>query len=229
MQQKTLNLLKDLSVLIVEDDKVASSIIKDNLERYCGAVYEAADGIEGLAVFKKYRTDVIITDVHLPIINGFEMIDEILKLKPEQLFIVMTSYYENDQNLISSMHHGACSFLHKPVDIEELLKSLLMLLSRFLNTVKQLSPEISVDGHREIIYKNGEPIFLSEKNNQLFWLLYYNLDRMVTYEMFENYAYDGESISRTALNMVIMRIKQHLGDVVIKNSVNVGYVLKSYH
>ena len=75
MQQRTLNLLNHLSVQAVEDDELARVVIKENLEDYCEAFYEAADGLAGLELFKKHRIDIIITDIHLPGSNGFEMIN----------------------------------------------------------------------------------------------------------------------------------------------------------
>jgi YesN/AraC family two-component response regulator len=129
MHQTTLNLLKNFSLLVVEDDEIALMMIKQALKPYVGSLYTAKDGFEGLELFKKYRVDMIVTDIHLPGINGFEMIKEIQILKPEQLFIVMTSF-DTDQNIIHSMHEGACNFLRKPIDIKELQTALLMVSSR---------------------------------------------------------------------------------------------------
>lgn len=53
----------------------------------------------------------------MPKVNGFDMIKEILKLKPKQLFIIMT-FYDTDENLIQSMKEGAYSFLRQPLYIE---------------------------------------------------------------------------------------------------------------
>lgn len=225
MHQATLKLLKTFSVLVVEDDEIARMMIKQALKPYCESFYEAGDGMEGLEVFKKHRIDLIATDIHLPGINGFEMMKEILALKPEQLFIVMTSF-DTDQNVIHSMQEGACSFLRKPIDIKELQTALLMTSSRIQNNLKVLSPEITVDYGKELILKKGEPVFLSQKHHKVFWLLCYNVERLVSYEMFEDYVYEGESINKSVLHVSILRIKQQLGDIMIENSVNMGYVLK---
>lgn len=124
MHITTLNLLKHLSILVVEDDEIARMMIAQGLKPYCESYYEAKDGLEGLEVLK-HRVDIVLTDIHMPGINGFEMMKEILILKPSQLFIVMTSF-DTDKNLISSIHEGACSFLRKPIDIKELQTALLM-------------------------------------------------------------------------------------------------------
>jgi len=225
MHLQTLNLLKNISILIVEDDEIARTTIKQDVKPYCKSFYEAADGLAGLESFKEHHVDVIITDIHMPGINGFDMVEEILKLKPEQLFIVMTSY-DTDQNLIHSMKDGACSFLRKPLDIEDLQTSLVMSLGRIKYTTKSLSSNVRIDYQKNVIYFNHEPVFLSHKGNKIFWLLCYNIERLVSYDMIEDYAYDGEAVNKSTLHNAILRIKKQLKSINIENIPNEGYILK---
>lgn len=225
MHQATLGILKKFSLLVVEDDEIARMMIKQALKPYCESFYEANDGLVGIELFKKHRIDIIVTDIHLPSFNGFEMIKEILKLKPEQLFIVMTSF-DTDQNIIHSMNEGACHFLRKPINIKELQTALLMTTTRLTHSLKYLSSDIVVDFRKELILQNNKPIFLSQKQHKIFWLLCYNIGRLVTYEMFEEYIYDGESIKKSVLHVSILRIKQQLSSIIIESSVNMGYILK---
>ena len=161
----------------------------------------------------------------MPEINGLDMIEEILKLKPIQLFIVITSY-DTDENLIQSMKDGACSFLRKPLDIEELQTALVMSLGRIKYTKKSLSENIYIDYQNEMIYLNKKPIFLSNRCNKIFWLLCYNINRLVTYDMVEDYIYDGEIINKSTLHNAILRIKKQLKSINIDNIPNEGYILK---
>ena len=78
MHTATLNLLKSLSVLVVEDDDIARLMIAQGVKPYCESFYEAKDGFEGFEIFKKQRIDIIVTDIHMPGLNGFEMMKEIL-------------------------------------------------------------------------------------------------------------------------------------------------------
>ena len=226
MHLNTLKLLSTISVLVVEDDAMTLMAIKQGLKPYCEAFYEAKDGYEGLELFKQHRVDIILTDIHLPEMNGFEMITEILSLKPDQLFIVMTSY-DTDKNILSSIQEGACSFLRKPLEIKDIQTSLLLCCGKIKSTTKQITPEVMIDYRKESIYKNNELIFLSQKSHKIFWLLCYNIEKLVSYEMFEDYVYSGESINKGALHTAILRIKQQLGkDLVIDNIQNQGYMLK---
>lgn len=225
MHIQTLSLLNSISILVVEDDDIARMAIKQDIKPYCKSFYEASDGLEGLESFKEHQIDIIVTDIHMPGINGFDMIEEILELKPEQLFIVMTSF-DTDENLIQSMKDGACSFLRKPLDIEELQTALVMSLGRIKYTTKTLSEDVYIDYQKEMIYLNNKAIFLTHKCNKIFWLLSYNIDRLVSYDMVEDYIYDGEIVNKSTLHNAILRIKKQLKSLIIENVSNEGYILK---
>ncbi|MDR2790530.1 MAG: response regulator transcription factor [Campylobacteraceae bacterium] len=228
MYKSTMGLLKNFSALLVEDDEIARNMIKQGLKEYFGVFYEAKDGLEGFEAFKKNRIDIIITDIQLPYLSGFEMIQEIQKLKPKQLFVVITAY-GTDQNILKSIQNGAVSFLHKPIlDIQDIQRILLFALAP---KVKQphvnIGGGVSIDFRREIIYKDGEALFLTQLHDKIFWLLCYNLNMLVTYEMIEDYVYEGESVNRRAIQMSMLRIKKRLG-INIENITNAGYILKKH-
>lgn len=226
MNKNTLNLLNKLSILVVEDDKFARVAIKQAISSYCKNYYEAEDGLIGLEKFKKEQIDILVTDIHMPGINGFDMIEEIRKLKPEQIFIVMTSY-DTDENLITSIKEGVFNFLRKPLIIEELQTSLLIAKGRIKSNIEKLSQTVEINYQNEYIYLNGKLVFLSFNNHKIFWLLCYNLGNLVTYDMIENYVYDCESINKSTLHNAILRIKHQLPSVSIENIQSQGYILKT--
>ncbi|MDR2100139.1 MAG: response regulator [Campylobacteraceae bacterium] len=226
MYKSTLNLLNNFSILVTESDELTREMLRHELREHFGNFYEAKDGLEGFEIFKKNRIDIIITGIQLPKLSGFEMIQEIQRLKPEQLFVVVTSYC-TDQNILKSIQSGAVSFLCKPITDTQNLKTtiLLALASRIEQKHTDIGNGVSIDFGREIIYKDGEALFLSHLNNKIFWLLCYNLNMLVTYEMIEDYVYNSESVNKSAIQMSILRIKKQLG-ISIENIINSGYVLK---
>ncbi|MDR2790101.1 MAG: response regulator transcription factor [Campylobacteraceae bacterium] len=227
IRKSTLEMLGNFSILVVEDDDVARAMIKQGLKEYFRSYYDAKDGLEGLDAFKKHHIDIIVADIHLPKLNGFEMIREIFILKPAQPFIIITSY-DTDQNILSSVHNGAFSFLRKPLDIQDLQTAILLSLSKKINQKRiRLSASVMIDTNKETIYEDDEPIFLTQTNNKIFWLLCYNLNRLVSYEMIEDYVYYGESINKSAVHTAILRIKKRLPDINIDNISNAGYILKT--
>ena len=186
----------------------------------------ACDGLEGLEIFKKNQLDMLLTDLHMSNLNGFEMIKIILSIKPSQNFIVMTSY-DSDQNFLNSIKHGALNFIRKPLNMLTIQSSLIIALSNIKSEKKQISKRVSVDYSNENIYLDDELVFLSQNNHKIFWLFLYNLNNVVSYELIESYVYNDENFSKKALQMSIKRIKSQLVDIKLENISSIGYILKS--
>lgn len=227
MQLSTLKLLENFTIMIVEDDETALSMLELGLKEYCKKLFLARDGLEGLEIFKENQIDMILTDLHMSNLNGFEMIKIILSIKPNQNFIVMTSY-DSDQNFLNSIKHGALNFIRKPLNMLTIQSSLIIALSNIKSEKKQISKRVSVDFSSENIYLDDELTFLSQKNHKIFWLFLYNLNNVVSYELIESYVYnDDENFSKNALQMAIKRIKSQLIDIKLENIPSIGYILKN--
>ncbi len=221
--QEALEILKKVSILVAEDDEMARELIITGLKPYCGQVVGAQDGQDGLEKFKKQGFDIVMSDIHMPVLNGFEMMNEIKKLKPHQKFIVFTSY-DSDENLIKSYEQGATLFLKKPIDIKDLRSMLISLSFERDEKLVRLSDEVSINLKREKIYKNGSELYLSFLQNKIFWLFAYNLNKLVTYEMIEEFVYESTEVSKAAIQNVVLRLKRELG-VKFKNISESGYIL----
>ena len=223
--QEALEILKKVSILVDEDDEMARELIITGPKPYCDQVVGAKDGQDGLEKFKKQGFDIVMSDIHMPVLNGFEMMNEIKKLKPHQKFIVFTSY-DSDENLIKSYEQGATLFLKKPIDIKDLRSMLISLSFERDEKLVRLSDEVSINLKREKIYKNGSELYLSFLQNKIFWLFAYNLNKLVTYEMIEEFVYESTEVSKAAIQNVVLRLKRELG-VKFKNISESGYILVS--
>ena len=221
--QEALEILKKISILVVEDDEMARELIVGGLKPYCELVVGAQNGQEGVEKFKKQGFDIVMSDIHMPVLNGFEMMNEIKRLKPHQKFIVFTSY-DNDKNLIKSYQQGATLFLKKPIDMKDLRSMLISLSFERDEKLVHLSHEVSINLKKEKIYKNGNEVYLSFLQNKIFWLFAYNLNKLVTYEMIEEFVYDSTEVSKAAIQNVVLRLKRELG-VKFKNISESGYIL----
>ena len=221
--QEALEILKKISILVVEDDEMARELIISGLKPYCEQVVGAQNGQEGVEKFKKQGFDIVMSDIHMPVLNGFEMMNEIKRLKPHQKFIVFTSY-DSDENLIKSYEQGAILFLKKPIDIKDLRSMLISLSFERDEKLVRLSDEVSINLKKEKIYKNGSELYLSFLQNKIFWLFAYNLNKLVTYEMIEEFVYESTEVSKAAIQNVVLRLKRELG-VKFKNISESGYIL----
>ena len=112
-----------MKLLIIEDEKITRISLTDILTREGYEVYAAADGEEGLELFRSVRPAIVITDMRLPKINGLEVLRSIMTEAPQCKVILMTAYATVD-TAISSLKLGAFDYLTKPFSPEKLLSTL---------------------------------------------------------------------------------------------------------
>lgn len=221
--QTAKEMLDKLSILIVEDDKNAQLYLKNGLRAYCNNITIANDGYEGIECFNKGNFDIILTDIHMPSMNGYEMMKNILKIKPNQKFIVFTSY-DTDVNLVKSTQSGAAMFLKKPIDIETLRFAVLSAVGKKEQRLVKISDSVSVDLDNERIFKDANEVYLNYLPNKLFWTFVYNINKLVSYEMISEYVYENEPVNKRAMQMMVTRLKKELG-INIQNITERGYIL----
>ncbi|ASM40748.1 response regulator transcription factor [Campylobacter sp. RM12327] len=221
------DVLQNKSILLVEDDDISLLGLKNALLPYVKQLITAKDGLNGLEEFKKNDIDIIITDINMPNLNGFEMMEEIINIKPDQTFFVITSY-DTDENLFKSMKNGATYFLKKPIVVDELLNVLIINLLKNKEKKIQISKHIFVKEEGQSVFIDDELVFLSLNEHRLLWLFIYNIDKTVSYDMINEYVYFGKDTQKSSIHNAITRLKKSLGDIDIINIPSTGYTLKKY-
>lgn len=115
--------LKDLLILVVEDDKTNRNNLIENLKTRFSKILDAQNGDEGLKKFKKFKPNLVITDIAMPIMDGLDMAKEIRKISKDTPIIVLSSFSDKER-LLKSIDVGIDKYLIKPVDLDELFKIL---------------------------------------------------------------------------------------------------------
>ncbi len=116
-------------LLLVEDDEALSFIVKDNLEQNNYQVEVAENGELALQLFNRNNYDLIILDVMLPKIDGFEVAKAIRK-KNEQVPIIFLTARSMTEDKINALTIGADDYISKPFSMEELLLKIKIFLKR---------------------------------------------------------------------------------------------------
>ena len=108
---------KDKILLYVEDEDETREILSTILKKLVSKIYVASNGLEGLEIFnsKKDEINLIITDLHLPFLNGQDLIEEIKKSKDELPILITTSFINDIPKDCK-----ACSILKKPISKDSL-------------------------------------------------------------------------------------------------------------
>lgn len=159
-------------ILIVEDEKAISNLIKINLSDagyFCTCVY---DGAEAADLLEKESFDLILLDIMLPKIDGYELMGYIKSLEIPVIFLTAKSTV---QDKVKGLRLGAEDYLTKPFEIIELLARVETVLRRYNKNAKFLKVhDLSIDTLSRIVRKNGEIINLTPKEYELLLLFVQN-------------------------------------------------------
>jgi len=119
---------KNFSILFVEDEKDFVYIIKAFLSDVFKNVEVAYNGEEGLRKYQEGKFDVVLTDITMPIMSGFDMAKKIKAVSDNQKIVVLSAHKEEGFiNTAESL--GIDLYLHKPIGVDELLNGLAKVLS----------------------------------------------------------------------------------------------------
>jgi len=112
--------MKQLPILIVEDDASLREALVDTLELSRYRVLVAHDGVNALEVLQEHAVGLVITDVQMPNMTGLQLLHEIKSRWPHLPVLLMTAYGVISQ-AVEAMREGACDYLVKPFEVDELL------------------------------------------------------------------------------------------------------------
>lgn len=203
---------KELIILVVEDEvKARESMINILSERF-SKVIGAQNGDEGLKKFKKFKPDLVITDIAMPIMDGLDMAREIKEISDDVPIVVLSAYSEKER-LLRSIDIGIDKYLIKPVDIEELFKVLDYLIGEKIeaNMLVKISEEYQFNKtKRTLIYSGGE-IVLTKKELAFISLLLKQPGALVLHEDIKKNVWIGEHVSDTAVRTFIKRVRDKVG------------------
>ena len=216
-------------ILIIEDEEAIAELEKDYLEISDFEVTIENDGEKGLKTALSEEFDLIILDLMLPGIDGYEICKQIRNQK--NIPIIMVSAKKDDIDKIRGLGLGADDYMTKPFGIMELLSRVKALLRRSAGAqTKRLEVgNLVLDDERHIVTVNGENCELTFKEYELLKLLMANCGMVLTREVIMERVWgtDFEGESRT-LDMHIKTLRQKLGEEgsMIRTVRNVGYLLE---
>lgn len=119
----------EFKILLVEDDDALRFIVKDNLEQNNYKVQDAEDGEIALQLFKENAFDLIVLDVMLPKVDGFQVAEKIRKTN-EQVPIIFLTARSMTEDKIMGLTIGGDDYIPKPFSMEELLLKIKIFLKR---------------------------------------------------------------------------------------------------
>ena len=173
-----------IKILVIEDEKRVADLLKIGLEENGYQVLVAYDGEMGWRLFQSNDFQLIISDIILPKLNGFELCQKIRKADEEIPILMLTALGTADDKL-EGFDMGVDDYMVKPFDFRELLARVRVLLKRRavakVDVVKEISyADLYINLERQEVTRNGEPIKLSPKEYNLLVYLVENAEKVVS-------------------------------------------------
>ena len=213
-------------ILIVEDEEPISNLIKVNLTAEGYRCTCAFDGKAAADFIEKEDFDLILLDIMLPEINGYELLEYIKPLEVPVIFLTAKSEVDDR---IKGLKLGADDYISKPFQVGELLARVEAVLRRYGKTGKKLSlGDVEIDIESRVVCKAGETVDLTVKEFELLLELVQNknvaLYRDRLYEKVWGEEFAGDT--RT-LDSHIQRLRKKLNwEDRIKTVFRIGYRLE---
>lgn len=173
---------KDLAVLLVEDDRTIAGLIALEFEHRGHHVSHAADGRSGLAMALGHDWDIILLDVMLPLLNGYEVCRQIRRQKSAPILLLTAK--DEVQDKVYGLDLGADDYLTKPFEMEELMARIRAVLRRKnsqVQTGRRLKfRELELDSQSHQVYFGGQEIGLTKKEFELLTLFLEHPNHVLT-------------------------------------------------
>jgi DNA-binding NtrC family response regulator len=115
-------------LLAIDDELQNLEFIKDALSDGGKVLYTANGALEGLEAFKRIRPQIVLLDLMMPGVRGFEMLESILNVDPGTEVILMTAHYSTE-SAVEAVQKGATDYFNKPINLEKLRRRISGLLS----------------------------------------------------------------------------------------------------
>lgn len=225
--------MNKINVLLVEDELTLSMIIKETLEeKEEFIVHTAKDGQEGLQKYHALHPDVIVSDIMMPRMDGFDFISHIRETDTQTPVLFLTARSSVD-DVVEGFTLGGNDYLKKPFGMNELIIRIKALLNRaFIKATPSATYNIGsfvFDSVTQYLYHQGEKILLSNRESEILKRLCENKAQVLHTRnlLLELWGDDGYFTTRS-LHVFITKLRQKLSadpSICILNVRGTGYKL----
>ncbi|WP_428329867.1 response regulator transcription factor [Mucilaginibacter sp.] len=222
-----------MNILLIEDEPKVAAFIKKGLEEQFHHVTPVYDGSMGCKLALEQDFELVILDVVLPHINGFEVCKQIRKFKKE-LPILMLSALGTVSDKVQGLENGADDYLTKPFHFEELLARIKALDRRrsmvLPGTVYQVG-DLQMDCFRKTVTRNGNIILLTVKEFTLLEVLMYNKNRVLSRVYIAESVWGinfnrGTNLIDVYINYLRSKVDKGYPKQLIHTVIGMGYIIR---
>ncbi|MBQ9647270.1 MAG: response regulator transcription factor [Oscillospiraceae bacterium] len=208
-------------VLIVEDEKNIVDIIRFNMDREGFDVLEAYDGEAGLALARAEKPDLILLDVMMPKMMGFDVC-KALRDEGDNVPVIILTAREEEEDKILGLEIGADDYITKPFSMRELIARVRANIRRTAMAAPAVPDgqgmsaggALTIDPENNQVYKHGEPVDLTQREYELLTFLASHPEKVFSrvdlMEQVWNYGFVGDD-ART-VDVAVRRLREKIED-----------------
>lgn len=182
-----------LDIIIVEDNREIGELLCNFLRREKYTVSLAATGEKALELFEKYGARLIILDLMLPGMDGFDLCSRLRETSNTHILITSAKNTKDDK--LKGLNLGADDYIEKPFDIDILMAKIKGIFKRKYAIEELLSDNLKLNTINEILYVNGRQVDTTAKEFELLRLLMQNKGITLKKEYLFNSIWGSDSSS----------------------------------
>lgn len=217
-----------MRVLVVEDQDDLREVVAETLREESFAVDESADGEEGLYKALNWDYDLVVLDVMMPVMDGWEVLEKLRKER--QTPVLMLTALDQVQDKVKGLNHGADDYLAKPFDLKELVARVRAVIRRHGGERRPevTVGEVTINTTAKTLRVNGKEVEVTAREYAMAELMIQHRDEVVTRDFLYNHLFDenDESMSNM-LDVYVYKLRQKLGKNFIKTRRGQGYIVES--
>jgi len=216
-----------MNLLLLEDDMLLSEVIVEHLEYYNYSVTAVYNGIDAENLLFEKQFDLLLLDVNVPFLNGFELL-KILRASGNMTPAIFITSMNSSQDVLEGFELGANDYLKKPFEMIE-LKARIDNIKRVFKIdderIITIDEDITYNFERQTVIIKGKEEQLSKKEAEFLTYLLHNRGKVLSSDelMVNVWSYDN-SPSNATLRTYIKNLRQLFGEERISTIRGVGYV-----
>ena len=217
--------IKKKNILIIEDEAFLRDILRRYLEKENYNVFQGESGESGIEIFKENQIDLVLLDIMLPKMQGWEVCKKIKEISSTPI-IILTSRSE-DEDETKGLTLGADDYIIKPFKPKALLTRIRIILEKNIINFPDIIDDLEIYRDTYKVFKDGEDIALGLKGFHLLNYLILNKNIILSRETILNNVWkDDFDVDERVVDTWIKILRQKIGDKYIKTIRGVGYEFK---
>ena len=215
-----------IKILVVEDERPISDLIRMNLEDAGYQCTCALDGLTAADILEKHTFDLVLLDIMLPKVDGYELFEYI---KPTGTPVIFLTAKAGLNDRVKGLNLGAEDYIVKPFEIVELMARIQVVLRRYhKDATKLVFGDIVLNTENRTVCRNGQEIVLTPKEITLLELLVRNKNMTLFRDKIYELVWENDSYGDTrTLDLHVQRLRKKLGlTEKLKTIYKVGYRLE---